>query len=163
MMSQKPITTLYASAMIDEEFNEEVDIQIPVKLAKNFVCGGVDDVFTTRFSVSVRGLDLSGFVYEVKSLIDDIKANFDPDQGMLKASCEELAGGVVNSLWSSIGSRRLVAAHVEVDNRTGHVEIDWKEGDEVPSFPRFATASERGETEREASGGSREERPRDRC
>ncbi len=121
--------------------------QIPVRLVDNFVCGGVDGQFAMRCWISTRGLTSEGFVVEVKSFIDAVKEAYDPDKHTLKASCEELANGVLTVALKLVGRSRLSEVKVEVENLTGVVQLLWEHGDEVPVFPRKATESEFLETE----------------
>lgn len=130
---------------------------IYVKLAQNFVCGGVEDMFYTKFEVSSRLLTDEGFVTEVKSLLDTIQARFDPYSGMLKASCEELAQGVAHVIHELTNEPEQIL--VEVENMTGHVRFEWNHGEAKPNFPRKATKAEINETE----SARREGRPRPSC
>lgn len=128
----------------------------PVKLADAFVCGGVKNKFHYSAKVTTRGLTSEGFVTEVKALIDDIEYAFDrgeiryvgctePASGqVLKASCEELAQGVLNVIAYRVPG--LETCSVVVENLTGHVLLDWQKGERVEPFPRKATAAEQGET-----------------
>lgn len=137
-----PIVTLTAEQEVtDHDYGDTDDIRIPVSLSNDFRCGGVDDEFTCRFSVSARMLDRGGFVFEVASLIKAIRDAYRPEKGQLKASCEELALGVVNVFGRLLGDR-LVSAHVEVDNLTGYVAVDWEDGDDEANFPRLVSGAE---------------------
>ena len=119
---------------------------VPVQLVDDFACGGVYNQFTVSISASTRGLTKEGFVIEVKGLIESVKEAFAARGRMLKASCEELAGGVLHIVHREVG-KRLVAAEIEVDNVTGHVALSWQQGQAVPSFPREATREEVKKTE----------------
>lgn len=130
---KKPKTTLVVSRFA-----------VPVKLAAEFICGGVSDQFYTEFSLTTRGLTAEGFVTEVKGLIDAIKEAYRPSSFKLKASCEELASGVLHVIARTVG-RRLVAADVIVENFTGQVRLEWVSGEEIPSFPRAASTEEENE------------------
>lgn len=144
-MSQKPKHTL----VIDRR-------PVPVRLADAFVCGGVKNKFLYRAKITTRGLTSEGFVTEVKALIDDIEYAFDrgeirhvgctePAPGqVLKASCEELAQGVLNVIAYRVPN--LETCSVVVANLTGHVHLEWQRGEAVASFPRKATEAEQGET-----------------
>lgn len=127
-----------------------VDIfSVDVSLANNFVCGGVDDEFETKFEIEVRGLDKSGFASEVKTLIEGVHSAFNPKDGMLKASCEELAEGVAYAVQRTLrleSGQELVSIKTRVMNRTGHVDFSWHEDEQAPRFPRLATAEERSAT-----------------
>jgi hypothetical protein len=144
-MSTKPKHTL----VIDRR-------KCPVKLADAFVCGGVKNAFIYKAKITTRGLTPEGFVTEVKALIDDIDYAFDrgeiryvggtePAAGqVLKASCEELAQGVLNVIAHRV--LLLESAEVVVENLTGEVQLEWQAGEYVPRFPRLATGAEKGET-----------------
>lgn len=146
--ARKPLTTL----IIDE-------FEVPVNLAENFACGGVDGEFTiANIKLAVRGLTREGFVTEVNAFRDLVINAFGgrvdryvtqscdaPGDAMFKGSCEELAGAVVHLAHSAIGER-LEKAEVEVMNLTGSVGIEWTKGDEVPSFLREASDQERRDT-----------------
>jgi len=113
---------------------------VDAQLVENAICGnGNAGSFETECRLVVEGLDGSGFVVEVHSFIEAVQRAY--ADGMRKASCEELAGGVVHVAHRLIGSR-LVEASATVYNQTGHVEVAWKRGDEVPAFPREATKQE---------------------
>lgn len=144
-MSQKPKHTLVINKR-----------NCPVKLADAFVCGGVKNKFVYSAKVTTRGITSEGFVTEVKALIDDIEYAFDrgeiryvgctePASGqVLKASCEELAQGVLNVIAYRV--HNLEACSVVVENLTGHVLLEWSKGEAVAPFPRKATEEEQGET-----------------
>lgn len=149
-MAKQPKTTL----IID-------DFQVPVKLVDDFVCGGVEDEFRTALMVTTRGLTKEGFVIEVKGLIDAIKEAYLASGQRLKASCEELAGGVLYVVHRAVGER-LVNLDVTVENRTGRVQLQWEEGEEIPNFPREATNAEIKRTE-EAAATKRQQDDRYRC
>ena len=143
----KPLTTLRMSAFVVE-----------VALADNFVCGGVNGAFRVTVELAARELTPEGFVTEVQAFMLDVKRAFAAGgedscdaphrpNGMLKASCEELAGGVVHVAHKNTGAR-LEHAIVEVQNLTGWVKVEWNRGEEVPSFPRTATKKEQDATRR---------------
>jgi len=121
--------------------------EVPVALADNFACGGVRGEFRVSCRISARDLTAEGFVVEVGEFMQRVRSAFDPSCGiMLKASCEELARGVVRIATDLVGDR-LEEVAVEVENLTGSVEAVWQKGDEVPAFPRRATGAERERTE----------------
>ncbi len=115
---------------------------VRVDLSENFVCGGVEDYFEYEASLSTRGLTTEGFVTEVKTFIEMVEREYHPREGLRKASCEDLANGVVNIAHKIMG-KRLVNASVEVYNLTGSVVVEFKSGDRVPAFPKIAEQSER--------------------
>lgn len=126
--------TLARTTLVVERFI--VDAQ----LVENAICGnGNGGSFETECRLVVEGLDDNGFVVEVHSFIEAVQRAY--ADGMRKASCEELAGGVINVAHRLIGPR-LTEASATVYNQTGHVEVDWERGNEVPAFPRTATAQE---------------------
>lgn len=128
----------------------------PVKLADAFVCGGVKNSFIYKASITTRGLTPEGFVTEVKALIDDIEYAFDrgeirnvgrtePASGqVLKASCEELAQGVLSVIAYRVHD--LEECYVSVENLTGEVHLEWRRGESVAQFPRLATPAEKNQT-----------------
>ncbi len=117
---------------------------VEASLADNHVCGGYDGQFRMSCELTVDTLDGSGFVTDNLSVIKEVKRSF--GKTMLKASCEELACGVVNVASKLVGTR-LIKASVRVFNLTGHVQVQWNEGEEIPEFPRIATPEERRVTE----------------
>jgi len=130
---------------------------VNAELAENAICGnGNENGFEVSCRVTARGLDGDGFVVEVQDLIASVRRAF--DRGMLKASCEELAGGVIHIIHAKLGTR-LAKASAAVINKTGRVEIVWEEGEEVPAFPRTATTQEERDTRRARNAG----RPRSSC
>ncbi len=108
---------------------------VPADLADDNVCGGYDGQFRVSLSVTSTDLDNAGFVTHNENLIRAIRDRFAPVNGKLKASCEELAGGVINVTHDLMGGR-LVAAKARVFNLTGHVDVTWAAGLPVPPFPR---------------------------
>lgn len=120
--------------------------KIPVKLVDNGRCGGVDDAFIVDYDLGVRELDEDGYVIEVHAFNTLLAERFHANGKPLRASCEQLAMGVV-----SVAAERLPgleSAWVKVYNLTGSIRVEWKAGDEVPEFPRVATANEARATPR---------------
>lgn len=115
---------------------------VAVNLAESFVCGGVNGEFEVTIFLTTRGLTAEGYVAEVRSLMDAVKNAYAPGRGMLKASCEELAGGVVHVIHKAL-PKRVISIEAHVKNLTGHVLVEWEKGNEVPEFPRTATRAER--------------------
>lgn len=133
MSDRKPLTTLRINRFA-----------VPVSLADEFVCGGVQDQFVTAVELSTRGLTQEGFVYEVHRFMEEVQTAFNPDR-MLVASCESLAGGVAFVAHRLLGDR-LDRVNVVVENRTGSVQLLWEKGDELPEFPQQATAAQKKAT-----------------
>ncbi len=123
---------------------------VEASLADNHVCGGYDGEFQASCDLVADSLDSSGFVTDNLGFIELVKQAFSAT--MLKASCEELALGIVNLACSTVGSR-LARASVQVFNLTGSANVSWVKGDGVPPFPREATRQERRDTERARERG----------
>lgn len=115
---------------------------VRVNLAETFVCGGVYDNFVFTAEVETSTLDESGFTVDVKELIAAVHKAFDPADGMLVASCEQLAEGVANVFYRVMGSR-LERCEVIVYNLTGRVEFSWTDEDPMPRFPSLATKDQK--------------------
>ncbi len=111
---------------------------IPVKLANHHRCGGVKDGFRCSFTVTADRLDPDGYIVEVHDLLEAIKQRF--ARHPVKASCEELAAGVVNSVLLLVP----YAVHCSaiVHNLVGHVSVEWSYGSDTPAFPRIARKDE---------------------
>lgn len=107
------------------------NLRAAARLADNAVCGGYNGEFVYDLRLVFSG-ERPGKLY-IES-----KVQSDFDLGMLKASCEELAGGLVNSV--QFCSPLAVVARVY--NLTGYAEVCWKAGMRVPDFPRLATPDE---------------------
>lgn len=131
----------------------------PVQLADNAACGGVENEFKMSCDITSRGLNQDGFVVEVGSFIKAVEAAYYAHGRMLKASCEELAGGVVFLAHRILGDS-LVKMHVMVNNLTGWVAVVWEQGEEVPLFPREATDAEVEATEKARRCGASDARYR---
>ncbi len=114
-------------------------------LANAAVCGGFDgdEQFEATVELEVEELDVNGFVVDNHGFIEYVDEQF--SKTMLKASCEELAMGLVNLAHRKTDDR-LVACRATVTNRTGYAEIKWEKGQSVPNFPRVATRAEREAT-----------------
>lgn len=113
---------------------------VAAELANNHVCGtGERGAFYTEVTLSARKLDENGFVVDNSALIAAVRESFRTT--MFVASCEQLAEAVVNVAHKLMGGR-LVSAKATVFNETGSVEIEWEDGQVVPSFPRAATKDE---------------------
>lgn len=128
----QPMTTLVVQAF-----------DVPVALVDAGACGGVDDLFFCASKISVRGLNQDGFVIEVgllQQLVRDAYASR-RHEGTLRASCEQLAGGVIDIIHREF-KERLESVTVRVNNPTGYVEVIWNKGEAVPPFPRLATTQE---------------------
>ena len=114
--------------------------RVPVILAAHAACGGVEGSFTVSCEITTRSLTREGYVIEVGFFMDVVRSKF-RTLSPLKASCEELAGGVV-AIAHEILDRRLEEVTVEVKNKTGSVRLIWKRGELEPEFPRLATRFE---------------------
>lgn len=105
---------------------------VKAKLSPLNACGGWDKEFRAAVEVQVDELDESGFVIEAKSLIEAIREYFRP--ATYRASCEQLAQCIVNLVHGMVGDKvKLIRARVF--SLTGHIQIEWQEGDEVPENP----------------------------
>ena len=116
---------------------------IPVRLAANHVCGWYDDgQFRATLSVTAIQLDGNGSVTDNAGRLLEIQDWF-RGAGMLSASCEELAGGLIR-VADVVMQGRLMSPRARVYNTTGHVEVIWDVtmGIPVPAFPRGATLEE---------------------
>ena len=116
---------------------------VEARLVNNAACGGYDGHFEAEVSVTADKLDGNGFVVHNEEFTQSIRRQF--ASGNIKASCEELAQGIVNVAGLEIDDR-LVKVVARVYNLTGYAEVFWRRGMELPAFPRFATEREIEET-----------------
>ena len=109
-----------------------------VLIDKN-VCGGAENgTFKYDLEISVSALDNAGFV--VDNRVVGTILNLWTDRTYV-ASCETLAGGLVQFVQKTMPARvtRVVA---RVYNKTGHAEVIWESGQELPTGPRVPTQRE---------------------
>jgi hypothetical protein len=149
------MTTKKATKSMFKKKHPEITLDIErrfvsVDLAENFVCGGVEDQFEYACQLTTRSLTSEGFVTEVKAFIDQVELEYSPSRGKRKASCEELAMGIINVAHGMMKSR-LTQMYVVVTNLTGSVVAEWKKGEAVPPFPRLATRAESQTSKRSRS------------
>lgn len=111
---------------------------IPVTLANHHRCGGVVNGFRCSFTVTADRLDGDGYIVEVHDLITAIEQRF--ARHPIKASCEELCAGVVNSLLLLVPYATHASAIVH--NLVGHVRVEWTYPSDTPAFPRIARPDE---------------------
>ncbi|MDO8483063.1 MAG: hypothetical protein Q7S86_04585 [bacterium] len=109
---------------------------MPVNLVDLAVCGGYDG---RRFNFDV---DI-GVKTSEQPASNEFRSAAERAFGnrALKASCEELASGLV-SVAGRVYGDTLVAAKTRVYNLTGFAEHDWQEGWGAALFPREATGRE---------------------
>lgn len=117
---------------------------VEATLVDNHVCGGYDGEFQAMVELGAEELDENGFVTDNVGFIEFCNDRFSQD--LLKASCEELAAGLVALAYEKVGPR-LVTCFARVRNQTGHAEMTWEQGQMIPRFPRPATREERESTE----------------
>lgn len=122
-----------------------MEAYVPVLLANNGACGGVNQLFRAQIELTTRGLTPDGYVVEVGAFTATLESRFRANGDMLRATCEELAGGILRIAYDQVGPR-LINAMARVYNATGHVTITWRAGEVVPPFPRLATVAEERET-----------------
>lgn len=134
-MKTKKGKTMFARRQGETTLNID-SRSVRVDLAEEFVCGGVEDEFEYECQITTRGLSQEGFVTEVKAFMDAVDKAFDPRNGLLRASCEELAQGV--AFVAHKQTKGMVQCYVEVKNLTGSVIYLWNKGEKVPTFPSLA-------------------------
>ena len=106
--------------------------KVKTTLAGDAVCGGYDGEFDTDVGVTTDELDENGFVVHNELFIEAVRQRF--SQGVYKATCEQLALGVVNVAGTELGPR-LTKVVARCYNLTGWVEAVWHRGMEMPPFP----------------------------
>lgn len=105
---------------------------VKAKLAEDHVCGGWDEHFKTAISIESSNLDGEGFVVENMSVIYAVRAFFRAKKYI--ASCEQLCQCIANICLDLCGDRAN-RIHVKVYNLTGHLELTWVRGQDVPPLP----------------------------
>jgi hypothetical protein len=127
---------------------------VDAHLVDDKICGnGTRDFFSVEVTVVTHDLDEQGFVIEVQDLLSEIRDAFANGGDYLKASCEELANGVLHVIYNEIGKKRLLEAKARVFNRTGHLDAVYYKGMSEPAFPADASEDEVSATIAKRNGG----------
>lgn len=129
-------------------------------LDKN-VCGGLTDgagqkYFKYDLSIVANELDEQGFVLD-NIFVENVRDWFNNSKPMV-ASCETLAGGLIDRVYSEIGFR-LESVTARVYNLTGNAEVSWDKSQHLPTIPYFASKKEINAQ----NGIEEEDRPSRRC
>lgn len=129
------------------------EMVLDAELVNNAVCGGYDGSFRADLLFTLpNGQNWSR--HASKDLRGIIADRFGGN--VLKASCEELAGGLVHIAARNVPG--ITSAIGRVYNLTGFAETEWIEGMPVSPFPRQANPKEIRETRNKRR--SEEYRPR---
>jgi hypothetical protein len=110
-----------------------------ILLDKNICGGAADGSFKYDLEITASKLDAQGFV--IDNVVRELIAKEWNDTTYI-ASCEQLAGGLVNYIRADMGTR-LASVVARVYNKTGYAEIVWTKGQEAPVGPRKATQKEK--------------------
>jgi hypothetical protein len=110
--------------------------EVEAKLIHDDACGGWKKSFRAAIEVQCSDLDEHGFVVEALTLIQTVRDFF--ATATYKASCEQLAGCVINLVTKLVGDK-LTHVQVKVFSLTGHIRMEWREGDVVPELPFCVT------------------------
>lgn len=122
---------------------------IPVELVDIDRCSGYDDgKVAAEMEIVTDNLDARGFVTDNGGFLEIVNLEF--ADGPFKASCEEIAAGLINLTTRLVGDN-LVVVNAKVYNSTGSVTVIWRRGSEIPPFPRKATRTEIKEREKAKS------------
>lgn len=113
--------------------------EVEAKLIHDDACGGWRKNFRAAIEVQCSDLDEHGFVVEALTLIQSVRDFF--ATATYKASCEQLAGCIVNIVTKLVGEK-LTGVQVKVFSLTGHIRVEWREGDKVPELPFCLTDGE---------------------
>lgn len=110
---------------------------ISTKLVGSSPCNCDSGSFRTSYKITSRKLNHNGFILDVKKIMNEIQGRF--EHRTLHASCEQLAEGVANSIlyFGKSWYADITELTVVVTNKTGHVELTWVQGEQIPEFPNY--------------------------
>lgn len=119
--------------------------EIAVNLVDIDRCSGYESgKVSAEMEIVTDTLDTRGFVTDNGGFLEIVNLEF--ADGPFKASCEEIAAGLINLTTRLVGDN-LVVVNAKVYNSTGSVTVIWRRGSEIPPFPRKATRTEVKEQE----------------
>jgi hypothetical protein len=111
---------------------------VDAELADGNACGGWDENFTAELALECETLNKDGFVLENQTIIRSIRKFFAGKKYI--ASCEQLCQCIAR-LCYDMAPDRLNTIHVKVYNLTGHLEVTWTRGLDVPPLAVCVTGS----------------------